>query len=122
MFLVDQWVEKYIKEASARGEFENLSGKGKPLVLDDDSAVPTELRVAYRILKNAGYLPPELQDRKEALELEHMLRCLAPNDPELCIIEKRLQLLKLRLQRSGMNTDFIDGCYNDAIRGKFKGE
>ena len=50
MFLVDQWVEKYIKEASARGEFENLSGKGKPLVLDDDSAVPAELRVAYRIL------------------------------------------------------------------------
>lgn len=122
MFLVDQWVEKYIKEASARGEFEKLSGKGKPLVLDDDSAVPTELRVAYRILKNAGYLPPELQDRKEALELEHMLRCLGLNDPELCIIDKHLQLLKLRLQRSGMNTDFIDGRYNDAIRGKFKGE
>lgn len=58
MFPIDQWVEKHIKDASDNGEFDNLAGRGKPLVLDDDSAVPEELRTAYRILKMQDtYLP-----------------------------------------------------------------
>ncbi len=42
--------------------------------MDDDSGVPQELRVAYRILKNAGYVPAEIQDRKEAVDLQLLLR------------------------------------------------
>lgn len=83
MFPIDQWVEKHIKDASDNGEFDNLAGRGKPLVLDDDSAVPEELRTAYRILKNAGYLPPELQDKKEAIELDHMLKSVIPDNPSI---------------------------------------
>lgn len=122
MFLIDQWVEKHIKNASENGEFDNLAGRGKPLVLDDDSAVPEELRTAYRILKNAGYLPPELQDRKEAIELNDMLKSLMSDNPEFVIIDKRLKVLKLRLQQAGMNTDFLDGRYKDELNKKFKGE
>ena len=121
MFLLDQWVEKHIKDASENGEFDNLAGQGKPLVLDDDSAVPEELRTAYRILKNSGYLPPELQDRKEAIELNHMLRSLMPDNPEFCAIDKRLNVLKLRLQQAGINTDFLEGRYRDELNKKFKG-
>lgn len=65
MFLIDQWVEKHIKDASDNGEFDNLAGGGKPLVLDDDSAVPEELRTAYRILKKAGYLLPSYKTRRK---------------------------------------------------------
>ncbi|WP_413531397.1 DUF1992 domain-containing protein [Rahnella inusitata] len=121
MFLIDQWVEKHIKDASENGEFDNLAGQGKPLVLDDDSAVPEELRTAYRILKNSGYLPPELQDRKEAIELNHMLRSLMPDNPEFCAIDKRLNVLKLRLQQAGISTDFLEGPYRDELNKKFKG-
>jgi len=121
MFLIDQWVEKHIKDASENGEFDNLAGQGKPLVLDDDSAVPEELRTAYRILKNSGYLPPELQDRKEAIELNHMLRSLLPDNPEFCAIDKRLNVLKLRLQQAGISTDFLEGRYRDELNKKFKG-
>ncbi|HEY7527996.1 MAG TPA: DnaJ family domain-containing protein, partial [Candidatus Deferrimicrobiaceae bacterium] len=59
--------ESKIREAMERGEFDRLPGAGKPLSLDDDSMVPHELRVAYRILKNAGCLPPELELRKEII-------------------------------------------------------
>lgn len=52
MLLVDQWVEKHIKDAQEKGDFDNLPGNGQPLSLDDDSAVPEDLRVAFRILKN----------------------------------------------------------------------
>ena len=57
--------ERRIAEAREAGAFDNLPGYGKPLTLEDDSHIPPELRMSYRILKNAGYIPPELAERKE---------------------------------------------------------
>lgn len=54
MWLLDQWAERHITEAQSKGEFDNLPGSGEPLILDDDSHVPPELRAGYRLLKNAG--------------------------------------------------------------------
>lgn len=66
--------ERRILEAMERGEFDDLPGKGKPLRLeDDDPMVPEELRMAYRLLKNAGLLPPELEIRREILRLQDLL-------------------------------------------------
>lgn len=122
MFLIDQWVEKHINDAQEKGEFENLRGSGRPLILDDDSAVPDELRTSYRILKNAGYLPPELQDRKEAIELDHLLNTLDSDDPKFLPAEKRLKVLQMRLQQAGMNTGFLHGHYENALKDKFRGK
>ena len=80
MNLLDAIVEARIQEAMERGELRDLPGAGKPLQLDDDSAVPEELRTAYRLLKNAGYLPPELQLRQEVHEAEQLLRQLPPSE------------------------------------------
>lgn len=57
MWLLDQWAERHIIEAQRKGEFDNLPGRGEPLILDDDSHVPAELRAGYRLLKNADCLP-----------------------------------------------------------------
>lgn len=57
MGLIDEWAERQIISAQEKGEFEDLSGHGQPLILDDDTFVPAELRAGYRLLKNAGYLP-----------------------------------------------------------------
>lgn len=57
--------ENRIKEAMEQGEFDNVKGKGKPLVFEDDSFIPPDLRLAYKMLKNAGFVPPELQTEKE---------------------------------------------------------
>ena len=65
--------ERRIAEAQERGDFDNLPGAGKPLQLEDDSAVPEEIRMAYKVLKNAGCLPPELADRKEINNLVDLL-------------------------------------------------
>jgi hypothetical protein len=43
-----------ILEAIGHGEFDDLPGKGRPLHLADDTLVPAELRLAFRILRNAG--------------------------------------------------------------------
>ncbi len=92
---IDQIAETRIREAIERGELSGLPGEGRPLQLDDDSAIPEELRAAYRILKNAGFLPPELQLRKELHEAEHLLQQLPESERSRARV--RLELLQLRL-------------------------
>lgn len=64
MHLLDFLAEQRISEAVSRGELDDLPGAGRPLALDDDTDVPEDLRAAYRILKNAGYAPPEVEALK----------------------------------------------------------
>jgi Domain of unknown function (DUF1992) len=61
--------ESKIRAAMAAGEFDNLPGRGRPLPLDDLSGVPAELRMGFKLLRNAGCLPPELEARKEVARL-----------------------------------------------------
>ncbi|MEW5722137.1 MAG: DnaJ family domain-containing protein [Thermodesulfobacteriota bacterium] len=89
--------EQKIQEAQARGEFDDLPGKGRPLELSDDSRVPEELRMAYKILKNAGCAPPELQLKNEILRLEDMLSTLEDER------EKYRQLKKLNFLVTKLN-------------------
>jgi hypothetical protein len=58
-----------IRAAMARGEFDDLPGRGKPLPLEDLSGVPADLRIGFKLLRNAGCLPPELEARKEVARL-----------------------------------------------------
>jgi hypothetical protein len=74
MLTLDLLAEHRIRDALDNGEFDDLPGMGAPLVLDDDALVPQELRTAYRVLKNSGFLPPELEAHGEIRSLEQMLR------------------------------------------------
>lgn len=68
-----QLAESKIRAAIARGELDDLPGSGKPLQLEDLSRVPADLRMGYKLLRNAGCLPPELEARKEAARLGALL-------------------------------------------------
>ena len=122
MWLLDQWAERHITDAQRRGEFDNLPGQGEPLVLDDDSAVPEELRSGYRLLKNAGCLPPELEQRKEAIELADILKGIRREDVRYQELSRRLTLLELKLQQAGINTDFLRGDYAEKLMQKINEE
>lgn len=65
--------EQRIQEAMRNGEFADLPGHGKPLELEDLSGVPEELRMSFKIMKNAGVLPEELTLRAECVTLEELL-------------------------------------------------
>jgi len=60
----DKIVEERILDAQRKGEFDNLPGAGKLLDLEESGSVPEDLRIAYKILKNADYIPPELELKK----------------------------------------------------------
>ncbi len=65
--------EERIRKAMEEGLFDNLELKGKPLELKEDPFVPEELRIVYKILKNAGFLPKEIELKKEIFKLEELL-------------------------------------------------
>ena len=115
MWLMDQWAERHILSAQRSGEFDALPGSGKPLQLDDYSHVPPELRAGYRLLKNAGCLPPELELRREAVELADLLKSIREEDPRFAALQKQMTLLELRLRQAGQNTDFLHGDYADKV-------
>ena len=48
--------ERRIAEAMAEGRFDDLPGRGRPLALEDLSHLAPEMRLAYIILKNSGFM------------------------------------------------------------------
>ena len=95
------WIgEQRIEEAIARGELDDLPGAGRPLALDDDALVPAELRMAYRILRNAGFVPAELEQRKEVASLRALIAA-ATDETERRRACARLALLEMRLEARG---------------------
>lgn len=65
--------EQRISQAIEKGELKTDGWENKPLKLDDDHLVPDDLKIAYKMLKNAGYVPPEIETRKEINRLEQLI-------------------------------------------------
>jgi hypothetical protein len=54
---LDRISERRIQEAMDAGEFDNLSGTGKPLQYEDNPFVPEDMRVAFKVLQNSNFAP-----------------------------------------------------------------
>ena len=89
-------VEERIRRAFEEGEFDDLEGRGEPLALADDSTVPEELRLAFKILKNADCLPPEVELRKDIERAEDLIAAM-PDAVEKYRALKRLNFLIMKL-------------------------
>jgi hypothetical protein len=66
-------VDEKIQEGIARGDFDDLPGKGKPLDLDAYFATPEHLRMGYSILKNANIIPEEMELLRQIEDLKKSL-------------------------------------------------
>lgn len=88
--------EERIRAAQREGAFDNLPGKGKPLVLEDLSTVPEDLRMAYHLLKSAHVLPPEAELQKEIHTLQDLLKYLE-DDGERKALAKEIEWKVIRL-------------------------
>ncbi len=99
------------------GAFDNLPGQGEPLELEDDSLVPEELRPAYRILKNSGHLPPELEPQRELRELEDFLmRAEGPTGCNRAWARFRLLVDRIRLSRCSEKTPVhLEQAYKEKL-------
>lgn len=90
---IESAIEQRIREAMARGEFDNLPGNGKQIDLDSYFLTPKDVRMGYSILKANNFVPEEVELLKEIAELKQKL-----ND---CLDEdQRLRFSKLLRDRS----------------------
>lgn len=77
---IESAIEQMIQQAMARGEFDNLKGKGKPLNLDDYFNTPEDVRMGFSILKSNDFVPEEIERLKEIAELRERFK--TTTDPE----------------------------------------
>jgi len=93
--------EQKIAQAMQERDLNSPKWKNKPLPLEDDRFVPDDLKMAYKILKNSGYLPPEIEDRKEVKRLEELIAATEDEHERLKQMKKlNVLLMKIDAGRS----------------------
>ncbi len=91
----EKLVEERIRQAQKEGKFENLPGSGKPLP-EEQVTISEDIRLAYKILKNADCLPPELELKKEIKTTQDLLAAM-PDTSEKYATLKKLNFLIMKL-------------------------
>lgn len=103
MNILAELAERAIREAQQRGEFDDLSGQGQPLPDSNDPFMPETLRMAYKVLKNAGYVPREVQSQRE---IRSLIECLERETDEALkmrqIQKVQLFIAKARMEHGGL--------------------
>jgi len=89
--------EQRIAKAIEEGTLKTDGWKDKPLPLDNDRFVPDDMKMAYKMLKNAGYVPPEVETRKEIGKLEDLIA--KTEDSHLRLKQmKKLEVLMMKIE------------------------
>jgi len=105
MATLDEQIAQGLRAALSSGELRSAPSWGRPLALDDGfDETPLELRLPFKILKDAGYVPHEVALMREIAALREQLAALHDtSSPAAQALLRRLagqqQLLALRLER-----------------------
>ncbi|MFL6466350.1 MAG: DUF1992 domain-containing protein [Pyrinomonadaceae bacterium] len=95
---IESAIEQIIREGMARGEFDNLKGKGKPLNLDDYFNTPEDVRMGFSVLKSNDFVPEEVERLKEIAILREKLSVVSdPQEKEALDKQLRNKTLALSL-------------------------
>jgi hypothetical protein len=97
MRLLDALVEQRIAAAAARGELDDLPGTGVAPRLGDDAQVPQEVHAANRILKNAGFAPPAVEQLRALSDLQDELNAVSDRATR-CRLHARMLALHMALE------------------------
>ncbi|WP_096155745.1 J-domain-containing protein [Bacillus sp. FJAT-45066] len=111
-----------IRKAYEDGEFEQLPGYGKKLELEDLSNVPPELRMAYKIIKNAG-MAEEEQVRSEIQYIEDLIDkahdSLEEDRLRVRLNEKLIRFNQLMEKKKQETNSAVFKNYQNKIHDKF---
>ena len=113
--------EQKINEAVQNGELDNLAYAGKKLNLEDLSHIPEDLRMSYRILKNAGFVPEEVTLKNECVRLFDLIQACG-NDGEReqhrKVLNEKTLRLQLLLEQRGISSTSAFLQYDQQIKDR----
>lgn len=116
MNILAELAERAIQDAQTRGEFDNLHGQGRPLNLDSDPFMPEHLRMAYKMLKNGGFVPEEIQTQREIRSLLECLERETDESRKMRQIQKvHLLLLKAKLEHGGVFLEENEAYFHKVV-------
>jgi hypothetical protein len=85
-----------LRESEQRGELQRARGWGKPLDFGDGyDETPADLRMGYKILKDAGAAPIEVEIMREIRALETRLAGIDATSDEANEIRRKISDLRL---------------------------
>jgi hypothetical protein len=113
-------VEERIQAAQKNGDFDDLPHFEEPLVNTDERFVSEELRLSFKILKNADCLPPEIELKKQIDHIGSLLEGM-PDTEEAYHLLKKMNLLVLKLNsiRQGHIAFEIPQKYHGKLMRRF---
>jgi hypothetical protein len=92
--LVEDHIGRSLAESEKNGELSSAANFGKPLNFGDGyTETPEELRMGFKILKDAGFVPPEVELMRE---IDALARCLDCATSEEDLAKKSAQLSEMR--------------------------
>ena len=109
--------ERKINQAIEEGTLSFEKWKNKPLPKDDDHFVPDDLKIAYKMLKNAGFVPPEVEAKKEIKRIEDLIARTEDEHLRLKQMKKlNLLLMKMDVGRTKQaNIEAQDAYYRKIV-------
>ncbi|MDY6792931.1 MAG: DnaJ family domain-containing protein [Thermodesulfobacteriota bacterium] len=117
----DKIVEERIKKAQKKGDFKDLPGSGKPLDLEDEGRVAEDLRLAYKILKNADFTPPEIEIKNEIKKTEDLLANMKDEKEKYRTLKKlNFLILKLNSMRNASINFDLPQQYVEKVAGRME--
>lgn len=109
--------EQRIRAAQEQGAFDNVPGSGKPLALEDESYIPEDLRMAYKVLRNAGFVPPEVAERKEIDTILDLLERGTDEHTKTRQMRKLEALVyRMRMRQRSVNLECKDEYYAKVVQ------
>jgi hypothetical protein len=117
MRFLERLAEEKIREAMERGEFDSLPLAGRPLLLESNAFVPEDLRLAYKLLKDGGFLPPEVEMKKEIVSLKALLAAVEDQTARVKLA-RRINELVLRLNLASKSS--FDRAAQEVYVGKLE--
>jgi hypothetical protein len=118
MLLFSQIIsEGRIQQAITEGKFDNLEGRGKPLPPDEAQKLPPELRMAYRMLKSSGHLPPEILEEREINNAIDLLSAMTDEGQRYRQMQKlNIMIMKMNERRGRpVNLEAEDDYYRRIV-------
>ncbi|WP_414708405.1 DUF1992 domain-containing protein [Ramlibacter sp.] len=97
MGTLDDDIRRHLEAAAASGELQSAPSYGKPLVRPEGwEETPDEFRQAFKILKDAGFAPPEVALFHERARLRHLIEG-APTAAEKSSLMRQLSELEQKI-------------------------
>lgn len=94
---LDEQIAHALEDSRKSGELNGAKSWGKPLEEDPGfNETPDEFRLPFKVLKDAGHVPPEVEMLKEIAALMEELNTLSSNHPQYDVKKSRLADLRLK--------------------------